>query len=91
MHLVMAAHAIAKKAITQKRRRPIGCNVKKESGAFSDEFSAGLVAGSKPPAWQRLMAPQRLCLHRRRSKLASAGTRLTDVRLVPSGCIWRPA
>jgi hypothetical protein len=36
-----------------------------EAEAFSDEFSAGLVAGGEPSAWQRLMASLRLCLRRR--------------------------
>jgi hypothetical protein len=45
--------------------RPIGCKVKRESRAFLDEFSAGLVAGGQRPAWQRLMAPMHLCLRRR--------------------------
>jgi hypothetical protein len=54
------------------RRPPIGCNVKRESGAFSDEFSTRLVAGGEPLARQRLMAPLRLCLRRRLRMIISS-------------------
>jgi hypothetical protein len=44
---------------------PIGCNVKRESRAFLDEFSACLVAGGEPAPRQRSLAPLRFLSRRR--------------------------
>ena len=38
---------------------PIGCKVKKESEAFSDEFSACLLTASEPVLRQHSLAPPR--------------------------------
>jgi len=48
--------------IFERSAPPIGCNVKRESGAFSDEFSADLAARGEPPAWQRPLGPTALVL-----------------------------
>src|SRR6266545_3280747 len=59
--------AIRPENARERARPPIGCNVKRESEAVLDEFSACLIAGGETAPRQRPLAPLRFTSRRRLS------------------------